>query len=230
MLCTVSAAPMRAKPLHQSEMVSQMLFGEEAELIRRKGGWLYVKSLYDGYKGWVNSRQLSDTTLELDITVADPLCEAKRDGQSLWLPAGSLCRREWLTDQQASRQTTGSSPYEVAKGFLGAPYLWGGRTLMGFDCSGLVQVVFKVCGKWLPRDAYQQAKCGNSIEFEERQPGQLAFFANQSGKIIHVGVVAPEGKIIHCAGSVHIDTLDSHGILNEETGTYSHRLHSIRAV
>lgn len=133
-------------------------------------------------------------------------------------------------------------PFETAadlaeRCFLGTPYLWGGRSKGGIDCSGLSQVCFKAMDIWLPRDASQQATCGNEVCPCDIQRDDLAFFSSfstlhssLSTKITHVGICMGDGRIIHASGEVRIDTLDSNGIFNEGAGEYSHRLHNIRRV
>lgn len=119
----------------------------------------------------------------------------------------------------------------VAKGFLNSPYLWGGRSFYGIDCSGLVQVVYKIVGICLPRNASQQIEKGETVSFvEEAKTGDLAFFDDEEGRIIHVGICLGQGLILHASGCVRIDTLDHQGIYNKERRLYSHRLRAIKRV
>ena len=102
---------------------------------------------------------------------------------------------------------------------------------MGIDCSGFTQIIYKMQGVTLPRDAWQQAQVGESLSFpEEALPGDLAFFDDAEGKVIHVGIVLPKGNIIHAAGEVRIDRLDHHGIFREKEQKYSHKLRVIKQI
>ena len=125
-----------------------------------------------------------------------------------------------------------TSPSAVAiEQYLGSPYLWGGRTVMGIDCSGLTQVCFKACGKALLRDASQQATQGTLVAgLDNARRDDLCFFCNNEGRIIHVGIYLGDGKIVHSSGQVRIDTLTPSGIINDDTHQQTHTLQSIRRI
>ena len=115
--------------------------------------------------------------------------------------------------------------------FLNSPYLWGGRTPFGIDCSGFVQIAARLSGISLPRDTQEQAEEGEIINLiSEAKPGDLAFFDNIDGRIIHVGIILENGQIIHASGKVRIDTIDHQGIFNEESKKYSHQLRVIKRI
>ena len=115
--------------------------------------------------------------------------------------------------------------------YLNAPYLWGGKSPFGIDCSGFTQMVYKLCGYKLLRDAYQQSNQGDALSFiEESEPGDLAFFDNEEGKIIHVGIIMENNYIIHASGKVRIDRLDHLGIYNAEQNKHTHRLRVIKKI
>ncbi|MCY7361282.1 MAG: C40 family peptidase, partial [Ignavibacteria bacterium] len=120
---------------------------------------------------------------------------------------------------------------EIALKYLNAPYLWGGRSPYGIDCSGFTQMVYKFFGIRLKRDAYQQAEQGRTIDYiDHTQTGDLAFFHNEDGKIKHVGIILQHKKIIHASGCVRIDSIDHHGIYNHDKKTYSHNLRFFKRI
>lgn len=232
-------------------MVSQLLFGEMVEVIEEKGSWQYVRLLHDDYEGWVDNKQLTDLSEQefglfsntpvkysrepvsrLQLSSGDHLTIVK--GSSLYFSetaAMKVSGIEYFTGDSNSilPASSFSDWLSHAYMFLNAPYLWGGRTPFGIDCSGFTQVVMKCCGISIKRDASQQAEQGQTINLpEEAVPGDLAFFDNAEGKIVHVGFILPQGKIIHSSGKVRIDLLDHQGIFNTGEKRYSHKLRLIK--
>ena len=228
--CYLSAVPMRKEASHRSEMVNQLLFGDLVDVLTTEGDWDLICSEYDNYEGWVSSQQLKPV-MQGDIDIFDMIANTEMwihlGDKKVLVPAGAQYNHRWATsdnnDKKAKKTVIG-----VAEQFLGAPYLWGGRTKMGIDCSGLSQVVFKICGKKLPRDAWQQAETGVEVSLTESREGDLAFFANTAGRIVHVGIMDGCGGIIHASGMVRHDTIDEHGIFNAERQEYSHMLKCIK--
>lgn len=196
--CAVAIAPLRKEASHRSEMVSQLLAGETAEILETEKQFTRVRCSHDGYEGWIANNQLQPA--------AQPAIAIK--------PVAGF-------DEDGLRK--------VAMKFLDVPYLWGGRSNCGIDCSGFSQRVFRDCGISLPRDAYQQAELGEVVGFlQEAVCGDLAFFDNEEGRITHVGIMLASDSIIHAAGKVRIDPIDQFGIIQRESGTRTHKLRIIK--
>lgn len=219
-------------------MTSELLFGEEYEVLEMKEKWVLIRSLHDGYEAWIDRKQHSSTedVDEVEEWLRIPYLYNKVDfdnGAVMILPMGSRLSKELkaeaLFPAESHRPKT---LIDTAKLYLGTPYRWGGRTPMGIDCSGFVQNVYAIHGTDLPRDAWQQAELGDTVNFvEEAKTGDLAYFDNSEGTIIHVGIVIDaEGKkkIIHASGKVRVDELDHEGIYIADKGEYSHKLRIIK--
>ena len=216
------------------------------QLLDENEKWLMVRLDHDDYEGWVDRKQVTSSNAKSEPTKnVGQLFQLvhKMDGGDVVIPAGSFLpantEGEFLTGdstfiiEERKSEATTSNCISTAKMFLGVPYLWGGRTFMGIDCSGLTQIVMRICGIDIPRDAYQQAEQGESVSFiDESITGDLAFFDNAEGKITHAGIVfldtKNERKIIHASGEVRIDSIDHQGIFNKETGQYTHHLRIIK--
>lgn len=247
----VPAAPLRRKPDHRKEMVNQLLFGETVKVLKERGAlWVRVRGLHDGYEGWMTRNLLEETdeasagTRSAFVT-ADLLSTLSAGEKQLSIPVGSslpffesgkvklggdnfiLTGNYLKRDEQ---QPGGALVKTLALSWLNAPYLWGGRTPLGVDCSGFVQVIFKMMGIDLPRDAWQQAQEGNAVKhFRDAQPGDLAFF-DRGEEIVHVGILLDEGRIIHASGKVRIDGITKKGIIDTQTGKRTLRLRAIRRI
>lgn len=252
-IAVLSVTPLRAAASHPSEQVSQLLFGETATIIERKREWFKVRADYDGYEGWVQRfqvREIADKEYEQaqqNIGVALEIASTATSSEdTIPLVLGSslpqfdglnfrLCKEKFIYNGQAltseQQPNTQLLIEKIALKYMNAPYLWGGRSPFGIDCSGFVQVVFKCLGIVLKRDAHQQAEQGVVVDFvQAAQLGDLAFFHNDEGRIIHVGIVLKDQKIIHASGKVRIDKLDHFGIYNTERKKYSHQLKIIKRI
>lgn len=233
-ICIVTVAPVRAEGSDKAEIVTEILFGESADILEVNKNWTRIKMHYDGYEGWMDTKQLKPVTDEelekrkVTVITEDFSSVLMNDGKTL-LSMGS----EVEFPAVASRRSHDlrESIALAAKEFLNVPYLWGGKSFFAVDCSGFTQLVYKIHGIKLPRDTYQQAEVGEPLTFvEESQPGDLAFFENPEGKIIHVGIMLDNQKIIHASGKVRIDILDSTGIFNKEMNKHTHKLRVIKNV
>ncbi len=249
----LSLVPMRAETSDKAEIVTQMLFGECYEIVARDGNWVRVQLASDNYQGWIDHKQhnpvtvayyqnwkatqharamdlvqvvtSSDTRIPIGIGSYLPFF----DGMSIKVNDVSMVYNGRASNPDTI--TTTAQLVKIANGFLKAPYLWGGKSIFGIDCSGFTQQVFGVCGYQLPRDAYQQVSHGDEVHFvTQALPGDLAFFSNDEGRIIHVGIVLEGQTIIHAHGEVRIDTLDHNGIYNATSKRYSHKLRIIKRI
>ncbi len=249
-ISTLSIIPCRAEGNDRSEMVTQLLFGEVYEVLEETEKWIKIKTALDGYECWICRKQFTEISgkeFEAYKLNQFPLCAdligriTNSKGESSTITIGTTLpfyrkdifkiQNEKYTFKGAVVSKNEADVVKYSLLYLNAPYLWGGRSLFGIDCSGLSQIVYSLCGYRIPRDAYQQAEEGINVEFVElTEPGDLAFFDNEEGKITHVGIVTEPGKIIHASGKVRIDSLDQQGIFNKELGKYTHKLRVIKRI
>ncbi|MDP4226662.1 MAG: C40 family peptidase [Bacteroidota bacterium] len=258
-IANVSVIPLRREPEHRSEMVSQILFGECFRILEQRKNWCHVVLEYDGYEGWLDIRMTQRIEADKILQTGQPglrytsciynTVKLMETGSSFTVPIGSslpfysekertfklgddlFLLNEGEVHPVVEEKNLRQSIVADAMKYLRSPYLWGGRGPMGIDCSGFTQVVYKLSGIVIPRDASVQAKLGEEVKVpEEALPGDLAFFANAGGKTVHVGLLLGNGRIIHASGRVRIDFIDHAGILNVETHEYSHHLQWIKKI
>ena len=249
-ICNLAIVPVRAEASDRSEQVSQLLFGEHFKIIEMTAKWVQVEIAYDGYIGWIDSKQyqaiseeqyqiLNNTPIVLNADLVEYITTPNNQLTSITLGASlSFLDNEEINTSKYSFEgikVCGQKPksdlVKTAFMYLNAPYLWGGKTPFGIDCSGFTQMVYKLNGHSLLRDASQQATQGEALSFiEESEPGDLAFFDNEEGNIIHVGIMMENNYIIHASGKVRIDRLDHLGIYNAEVNRHTHKLRVIKKV
>lgn len=231
-ICTVSVAAIRAEQSHQSEMTSQILYGETVDILEKSAKFIQIKMHFDGYEGWIDAQQISEISeeyfLERKTELVKNTLQTYNTSQGvILLSIGSEVNSEKKESSFLKVETVS----ETAKKFLNVSYLWSGRSFFGIDCSGFTQLIYKVHGISLPRESHQQAEIGEVLSFvEESKPGDLAFFENSDGQIIHVGMMLSNSEIIHAYGKVRIDSLDSTGIFNKELNKHTHKLRFLRSL
>jgi hypothetical protein len=244
-ICNLSIVPVRSEPSDTCELVSQVIYGEIFKVLEQRKSWSKIRLAYDAYEGWIDNKQYVEITEDsykslkseghvLSMDLIEYIEDEKQ--QLLTIPIGaSLNGLNLLKHKFNGRSTTKKHSkenlIETAFMYLNAPYLWGGKTPFGIDCSGFTQMVYKLNGYNLFRDASQQATQGIALSFiEESEPGDLAFFDNNEGQIIHVGIIMENNYIIHAHGKVRIDRLDHFGIYNTDKNTHTHRLRVIKKI
>jgi len=225
--CVFPFVPLRVEPNDRSEQVSQILYGELViKLEDCDGNWIKVSSLEDSYLGFADPRHFQIHNPDIERQLVFKPTNWHKGVYSHLLPVGSYVSLNDFVELGARP----NSLSEAASTFLGTPYLWGGKTQHGIDCSGLTQICARLIGICLKRDAADQVEQGVEVEWARRSANDLAFFNNNTGSITHVGILVSDDKIIHASGEVRIDTLTHKGIINSETSDLTHTLYSIRRI
>lgn len=246
---------LRRDPAEQSEMASQLLFGEIFEILDNRPGWLFIRNEYDGYEGWINRRgtgllnqeELQKYRAWSSCVQSQAFLSLQRASgeERMLVPAGSVlyvdqkiplkvyCGESYRMEKPC-RQGPGDLTERILKAgrqFLNIPYLWGGKSTFGTDCSGLVQTVMKILGIPIGRDTADQVTQGTPLNIlPEARTGDLVFFDNEEGEIVHVGLLMEPGQVLHASGQVRIDPIDHQGIYNRELKRYTHKLRVIKRI
>jgi len=249
-ICNLGIIPARAEASDRAEIVTHLLFGEHFQVIEQEEKWLKIRLHHDEYEAWICQKQWMEITHEEfdNLSLNEfPIVGEKwttvsnvETGEEISVSYGAVLPyldksgRFKLLNQAYSYQGTIASGNrkelkQYAKSMLSTPYLWGGRGSFGIDCSGFSQLMYRLIGKSIPRDAYQQVELGETIQFVDLvETGDLVFFDNDEGHINHVGIVLEPGKVIHASGKVRIDQLDHQGLFATDAKRYTHQLRIIK--
>ncbi len=253
-ICPLGVVPVRAGAHHRSELLSQLLFGELVEIVDRKGAqWYKVRCTWDEVSGWVPAEQLQALTpTEYDryrqhyAICLDLLQPVMSGGRQILVPIGSrlpafdglrfeLAGEWWTYSGQAvfpeDLPPRASLLARIARRYLSAPFLQGGRSPLGIDSGALIQLAFGALGIALPRLPAAQVMEGEEVNFfDEYRPGDIAFFENHKGQLVHAGILLPEGQVLHCHERVRIDKVDHFGIFDPLRKKYLWQLRVMRRV
>jgi gamma-D-glutamyl-L-lysine dipeptidyl-peptidase len=228
-----AVVPVHKEPSHRAEMVNELLYGEDIIVLENINGWLSINCVGYEYGGVIpeitkKTEVLAEVSVSFRFVYTAAGIIILKEGNRFDVVRGS---RIYETETETGCFRTpdkissmGEIP-KTARFYLGCPYRWGGRSPFGIDCSGFTQMVFMLNGMILPRDAHQQVQLGNEVAFvSEAQPGDLAFFQNENGDVVHTGIMLSNSEIIHASGRVRTDSIDHHGIFNKELNRYTHTL------
>ena len=244
-IANLSIVSLRIEPCDTTELLSQGLYGDAFAILEKRKKWSKIRMEFDRCEGWINNNQyLEISESDYNLLINSPqqlsadLIEFVQDinDQLLTIPLGSsLAALNYLNHSFDGNCINGiqskSNIIETAFLYRNAPYLWGGKTPFGIDASGFTQMVYKLNGYKLSRAVERQAKQGEALSFiEESEAGDLAFFDNNEGQIVHVGIIMPDNYIIHSYGKVRIDRLDHSGIYNIDVKMHTHKLRVIKKI
>jgi hypothetical protein len=253
-VCRLSVMAVRSEASDKAEQVTQLLFGDhyEVTLHSKDKKWLKINIAYDQYEGWIDVKQhhaiskeyydyLGRAEFKISTDITSSMLYMKSPltilmGSMIPISSSELFKMEEQFAFNGETKNVGQRrEYEylknVAMNYINAPYVWGGKNPFGIDCSGFTQMVFKISGYKLFRDAHQQATQGREVaSLNESRPGDIVFFKNTTNKIVHVGILLNEDKIIHASGRVRVDTITEKGIVHAETGVQTHTYSHVRRI
>lgn len=242
-ICNLSIVPVRIVDSDKSEMINQLIYGDIIEILEEKEKWVKIKSVFDDYIGWIDKKQYFKIDDNINLDLNKPVYSIdlvefieNNNNELVTIPIGSDISNISLMNHKFEGKTISgknnrNSIVDTALLFLNSPYLWGGKTPFGIDCSGFTQMVYKINGYKLSRDSKDQANQGETLSFiEESEAGDLAFFNNDQGDIIHVGIILQNNHIIHASGKVRIDRIDHSGIYNNDLNKHTHSLRYIKKI
>lgn len=252
-IARLSIIPVRSEASDKSELVTQLLFGDHYTItgVSENNKWVRIQIYFDQYEGWIDViqhhqisddyfNQINNSDYKICTEIVSTILFNKHQtnivmGSILPIATNEIFKvEEQLAFNGEAKSLSSKRDFvfmkQTAKKYLNTPYLWGGRSPFGIDCSGFTQIVFRICGYSLPRDASQQVKKGEKVNFDNRKEGDLVFFNNDDDKIVHVGILLENDEIIHASGKVRIDTLNDKGISHSESQRITHKLHSIRRI
>ena len=253
-VCRLSLVSVRKEPSDLSEQVTQLLFGDHYTVIElsKNRKWVRVRIHFDDYEGWIDAKQhqsiareyfdhLNHAEFKITTDLTSTLLYNKSPqivlmGSIIPISSSELFKMEEQFAFNGEAKNVGqrrdfSFMRTIASKYINCPYLWGGKSPFGIDCSGFTQMVFKICGYKLLRDSSQQATQGKPVDaLAASRQGDLAFFRNEDRRIVHTGILLSENKIIHASGKVRVDQITDQGIQHAETRIITHNLATIRRI